>query len=79
MDEEFPLILQTIGWGKTLQRGSDDSSDGWMTLQLCKRNCKHPSTPRPACCSTSSVTLGLSLMLKSCKDLSLGEMSGAQV
>jgi hypothetical protein len=50
MDEELPLILWTIGWGlgKTLQRGFDDSSDGWMTLQPCKQECKHPSTLRPA-------------------------------
>jgi hypothetical protein len=30
MDEELPLILQTIGWG------SDDSSNGWMALQPSK-------------------------------------------
>jgi hypothetical protein len=65
--------------GKTLRRGSDDSSNGWMTLQLCKWNCKHPSTPRLAWCMTSSVTSGLTLTLKSLQDLSLGEMSGAQV
>jgi hypothetical protein len=33
---------------KTLRRGSDDSSDGWMTLQPCERKCKHPLTHRPA-------------------------------
>jgi hypothetical protein len=65
--------------GKTLRRGSDDSSDGWMTFQPCKWKCKHPSIHKPAWCMTSSVTLGLTLMLKSCKDLSLGEMPGAQV
>jgi hypothetical protein len=27
--------------------GSDDSSNGWMTLQLCKQKCKNPSTHRP--------------------------------
>jgi hypothetical protein len=65
--------------GKTLQRGLDDLSDGWMTLQLWKWKCKLPSTHIPAWCTTSLVTSGLTLMLKSCKDWSLREMSGAQV
>jgi hypothetical protein len=70
--------------GKTLRwaswwNGSDDSSDGWMTLCTCKQRCKPPSTHRPAWCMTSLVTSGLTLMLKPCKDLSLGEVSGAQV
>jgi hypothetical protein len=30
------------------QRGSDNSSDRWMTLQPCKQKCKHPSTHIPA-------------------------------
>jgi hypothetical protein len=30
------------------QRGSDNSSDGWMTLQPCKWKCKHPLTHIPA-------------------------------
>jgi hypothetical protein len=47
----------------TWWKGSDDSSDRWMTLHKCKRRCKHPSTHRPAWCT----------------DLSLGEVSGAQV
>jgi hypothetical protein len=29
-------------------RGSNDLSNLWMTLQSCKRKCKHPSTHRPA-------------------------------
>jgi hypothetical protein len=28
-------------------KGSDDSSDGWMTLHTCKQRCKPPSTHRP--------------------------------
>jgi hypothetical protein len=32
----------------TWWKGLDDLSNGWMTLQLCKRKCKHPSTHRPA-------------------------------
>jgi hypothetical protein len=48
-------------------RGSDNSSNGWMTLHTCKWRCKLPSTRRLAWCMTSSVTLGLTLMLKSCK------------
>jgi hypothetical protein len=55
-------------------RGSDDSSDGWMTLHTCKRRCKLPLTRRPAWCMTSSITSGLTLMLK---DLNLGEVPGA--
>jgi hypothetical protein len=65
--------------GKTLRRGLDDSSDGWMTLKPCKWKCKHPSTHRPAWRMTSLVTSGLTLMLKSWKDLSLGEVPSAQV
>jgi hypothetical protein len=71
--------------GKTLQRvssrwkGSDDSNIGWMTLHTCKRRCKPPSIHRPAWCMTASVASGLTLMLKSYKDLSLGEVTGAQV
>jgi hypothetical protein len=29
-------------------KGSDNSSDGWMTLHTCKRRCKPPLTHRPA-------------------------------
>jgi hypothetical protein len=29
-------------------KGSDDSSNGWMTLHMCKRRCKLPSTSRPS-------------------------------
>jgi hypothetical protein len=29
-------------------KGSDDSSDGWMTLHMCKWRCKLPSTCRSA-------------------------------
>jgi hypothetical protein len=29
-------------------KGSDDSSDIWMTLHTCKQRCKPPSTHRPA-------------------------------
>jgi hypothetical protein len=29
-------------------KGSNDSSIGWMTLHMCKRRCKPPSTHRPA-------------------------------
>jgi hypothetical protein len=60
-------------------KGSDDSSDGWMTLHMCKQRCKPPSTRTPACCTTSLVTSVLTLMLKSCKHLCLGEVSDAQV
>jgi hypothetical protein len=38
-------------------KGSDNSSDGWMTLHMCKRGCKLPSTHRLAWC------LGMSLHL----------------
>jgi hypothetical protein len=32
-----------MGW-----KGSDDSSNGWMTLHMCKQRCKLPSTGRPS-------------------------------
>jgi hypothetical protein len=54
-----------------LERRMNDLSDKWR--------CKLPSTHIPAWCTTSSVTSGLTLMLKSCKDLSLGEVLGAQI
>jgi hypothetical protein len=47
LDEVIPTILRTIGWGKTLRKGLDDSSDGWITLHTCKQNCMPPSTHRP--------------------------------
>jgi hypothetical protein len=56
-------------------KGSDNSSDRWMTLHMCKQRCKPPSTHRPAWCMTSLVTSRLILMHKSCKDLSLGDVS----
>jgi hypothetical protein len=57
-------------------KGSNDSSDGWMTLHICKWRCKLPLTRSPAWCTTSLVTLWLTLMLKSCKYLSLGGGAG---
>jgi hypothetical protein len=68
-----------VGQAEHVVEGIDNSSDGWMTLQTCKRRCKPPSTRRQIWCTTSSVTSGLTLMLKSCKDLSLGEVPDAQV
>jgi hypothetical protein len=32
----------------TCWKGSDDSSDKWITMHMCKRRCKLPSTHRPA-------------------------------
>jgi hypothetical protein len=49
-------------------KGSDNSSIRWMTLHTCKWRCKPPSSHRPAWCMTSSVTSGLTLMLKSWND-----------
>jgi hypothetical protein len=82
-------MIGTLLWSGTSVMGltrlsawwkrSDDLSDGWMTLHTCKWRCKPPSTHRSAWCTTSSVTLGLTLMLKSYKDSSLGEVLGAQV
>jgi hypothetical protein len=37
------LTRQSARW-----KGSDDSSDEWMTLHMCKRRCKPLSTHRPA-------------------------------
>jgi hypothetical protein len=73
--------MSVVGFTRlsTRWKGSDDSSDGRMTLHMCKRRCKLSSTHGPAWCMTSSVTSRLTLMLKSCKYLSLGEVPGAQV
>jgi hypothetical protein len=60
-------------------KGSGDSSIGWVTLHMCRQKCKHPSTHIPAWCTTSWVTSGLTLTLKSCEDLSLGEVPSAQI
>jgi hypothetical protein len=60
-------------------KGSDNLSNGWMTLHMYKRRCKPPSTHRLAWSTTSLISSGLILMLKSCKDLSLREVPGAQV
>jgi hypothetical protein len=60
-------------------KGSDNSSDGWMTLHTCNWRCKPPSSHGPAWCMTSSVTSGVTLMIKSYKDFCLGEVPGAQV
>jgi hypothetical protein len=60
-------------------KGLDDLSIGWMTLHTCKRICKPPSTHISAWCTTTSVTSGLTLMLNSCIDSSLGEVPGTQV
>jgi hypothetical protein len=92
-EPEPPLLLGTLTgillWSgtsvmglirlSTWWKGSDDSSDEWMTLITCKRRCKLPLTHRPAWCTTSLVTSRLTLMLKSCKDLSLEEVLDAQV
>jgi hypothetical protein len=57
-------------------KGSDSSSIGWMTLHMSKQRRKPPLTHRPAWCMTFSVTSGLTMMLKPCKDLSFGEVPG---
>jgi hypothetical protein len=48
----MPLWSGTSVMGLTRLRarwkGSDDSSIRWMTLHMCKRGCKPPSTHRPA-------------------------------
>jgi hypothetical protein len=59
--EPPPLLgtpTNTLLWSGTLVmrlarlsawwKGSDDSSDGWMTLHTCKWRCKPPLTHRPA-------------------------------
>jgi hypothetical protein len=69
-------ILVT-GWAKQNMRwrGLDGSRARWMSLSACKQRYTCPSTRRPAYCTTSSTTLTSTVMLKSCKDLSLGEGS----
>jgi hypothetical protein len=66
-------ILVT-GWTKqnTWWMGSDGSRAGWTSLRACKWRYMHPSTHRSSCCTTSSTTSASTLLVKSCKDLSLG-------
>jgi hypothetical protein len=77
LDEELLTILRpSVGENSTegigrLERWMDDFVTVQMEMQA--------SIDPPACCMTFLVTSGLTLMLKSCKDLSLGEVSGAQV
>jgi hypothetical protein len=54
-------------------RGSDGSNTWWRDRDVLRRCCIPPSTHRLALSTTSSVTMASNLMLKSCKDLSLGE------
>jgi hypothetical protein len=81
--EPLPLSGTLTGmphWGGTSVMGLTRlSAHRRMILHTCKQRCEPPSTHRPAWCMTSSVTSALTLMLKSCKDLSLGEVQGAQV
>jgi hypothetical protein len=37
------LTRPSVRW-----KGSDDSSNGWMTLHMCKQRCRPPLTHRPA-------------------------------
>jgi hypothetical protein len=79
MDEELPLILRTIGWGKLY--GGDRTTratNGWH----CNHANGNASIPRLTNQHDAWPLWSLqelTLMLESSKDLSLGEMSGAQV
>jgi hypothetical protein len=62
--------------GSEGQRASwpgDGSGTRWRDRDALMRCCVPPATHRPASSTTSSVTMASNLMLKSCKDLSLGE------
>jgi hypothetical protein len=67
--------ISVMGWTKknTWWRGSDGSRAGCMSLSTCRQRYTCPSTHRPACCTASLTTSASTLMLKSCKDLILGE------
>jgi hypothetical protein len=67
--------ISVMGWTKqnARWRGSDGSRAGWMSLSVCRWRYTCPSSHRPSCCMASSTTLASTLMLKSYKDLSLGE------
>jgi hypothetical protein len=54
-------------------RGTDGSKVGWTSSSVCRQRYTRPLTRRPTCCTTSSTTSTSTLMLKSCKDLILGE------
>jgi hypothetical protein len=67
--------ISVMGWTKqnTWWRGSDGSRVGSTSSSACRLRYTRSSTHRPTCCTASSTTSALTLMLKSCKDLSLGE------
>jgi hypothetical protein len=67
--------ISVMGWTKqnTRWRGLDGSRAGWTSLSMCKWRYTRPLTRRLACCTASSTTSASILMLKSYKDLSLGE------
>jgi hypothetical protein len=81
MDVNLPTLFRIIGWSLWWDfwevyywwRGSDGSSTRWRYRKAQRRCCVPPSTHRPASSTTSSVNMASNLMLKSCKDLSLGE------
>jgi hypothetical protein len=77
----FPLssapLVGVLGWDfwevHYWWRGSDRSSTRWRDRDMLRWCCFPPSTHRLASSTTSSITMASSLMLNSCKDLSLGE------
>jgi hypothetical protein len=69
--------ISVTGWTQwnLWWRGSDGSRAGCMSSSTCRRRYPGPLTHRPACCTASATTSASTLMLKSCKDLSLGDRS----
>jgi hypothetical protein len=69
--------ISVMGWTKQNRwwRGSEGPRVGWMSSSACRWRYTRPSTHSPACYTSSSTTSASTLMLKSCKDLSLGEGS----
>jgi hypothetical protein len=67
-------ILVT-GWNKpnAQWRGSNRSRAGWMSLSVSRWRYTRPATKRLACYTTCSTTSASTSMLKSDKDLSLGQ------
>jgi hypothetical protein len=53
-------------------RGSDESRAGLMSSSTCRWRYTCLLTRRSACCTASSTTSTSTLMLRSCKDLTLG-------
>jgi hypothetical protein len=80
MDVDLPSLFCTLGWsfvmrflGSLVLVEGIQRSTRWRDRDVLRRCCIPPSAHRPTSSTTSLVTMASNLMLKSSKDLSLGE------